>query len=414
MKEASRVQQLLDEGVYLGPLHGVPIAVKDNMDVGGLPTTGASNALAQLFPDEDAPVVSQLRRKGAVIVGKTNMYELAAGGVSPKYGDVHNPWDLDKSAGASSSGSACAVAAGLVSGATGTDAGGSVRVPASVCGVVGLKPTFDLVDARGVIPGSYNIDHVGFLAPDVFGVAAMLDAVTEEFALEEVMGAKWDPRHVSVHVSNLAGLRVGVPESLENEPILPNLHSAIARLLAVLQSSGASVRRIELPDLSLTGTLMIVIHAVEAAEYHRALLASRASDLSSGVRHLLALGETVKATDYVHCQRVREVVISQMKKVHEQIDILVLPTLQMGAWPAGAEEIDVDGKSENVIAAITRYTPLFNLTGQPAVSIPCGLSPEGLPLGVQLAGRPHEDAVVLKAARVYEEAVGPFRLAEVD
>jgi aspartyl-tRNA(Asn)/glutamyl-tRNA(Gln) amidotransferase subunit A len=394
-REARAADDLLASGTHLGPLHGIPIALKDNIALGGERTTAGSPILADWLPGETAPVVERLRAAGAVVIGKCNLYEFAYGAPHPRFGPTRNPWKLEHSCAGSSSGSAAAVAAGLCYSALGTDTGASIRVPAAFCGVVGTKPTYGRCSIRGIVPVSVNLDHVGPLTRSVRDSALMLAAMTDPPTAPDVTADIDD---------GVAGLRVGMPRRQRAERIEPAVADAVRATGATLAREGATVVEVDLPDLRAAQTVMWAISAAEAAEYHRTYLRDHGNLFHPVVRSLLEAGEFIPASEYVHAQRVRASMIDELEAVFEVVDALLLPVVPFPAYEIGAREVAFDGIEEDVLRGFTRYTPLFNVTGHPALSLPCGLSDDGRPLAAQLVGRAYGEATLFRVARAYERA----------
>jgi aspartyl-tRNA(Asn)/glutamyl-tRNA(Gln) amidotransferase subunit A len=394
LARARALTQKLGSGSYLGPLHGIPLSLKDNIATVDLPTTAGSTVLGDWRPKRPAAVTSRLERSGAIVIGKSHMYEFAYGAFHPKYGETRNPWNLSYTSGGSSSGSAAAVAAGLGQASIGTDTGGSIRIPASFCGVVGLKPTFGRVSRSGVIPVSSNLDHVGPMARTVTDVALLLQAIA----------SRPPTTLVQVLESGVQGLRLGVPRYRESDLVDPEISAAVLRAVEVLEGEGAQLREVDLPDLLDARTTMWIISSVEAAEYHRNHLRERGDEYHPLVRLLLEQGERVPGTEYVHAQRVRRVMIRKMRQVWADVDVLALPATAVHAFPIGTTTLRVGEREEHWQPVVNRLTPLFNLTGSPALSLPCGMSREGLPIGLQLAARAFDEATLLRTARTYERA----------
>jgi aspartyl-tRNA(Asn)/glutamyl-tRNA(Gln) amidotransferase subunit A len=403
LRRAQDLTTSLLGGTYLGPLHGIPVSLKDNLETVDLPTTAGSTVLEERRPSRPATVVRLLEQRGAVIVGKCHMFEFAYGAAHDRYGDVRNPWNLEYACGGSSNGSAAAVAAGLCHGSIGTDTGGSIRIPAAFCGIVGFKPTYGLVSRAGVIPVSWNLDHVGPMARTVRDAALLLQAIAGDESCEPSASAS-ETDLMSGIEDGVAGARVGVPAQQGSERIDPEVRAAVERGLATLEREGADLLEVEVPDLQLAESVMWLITSAEASDYHRAVVRDRAGELHPLVLELLTRGGRVRAADYVRAQRVRQTMVQQMRRVFAEVDVLVLPTTAIPAFPLGADTVAIDGHDEHVQPAMNRYTPLFNLTGGPAVSVPCGLTSKGLPIGLQVAGPPHSDTTVLRVARAHERA----------
>jgi aspartyl-tRNA(Asn)/glutamyl-tRNA(Gln) amidotransferase subunit A len=404
LAQARAMDGLLSAGVRLGPLHGVPIAVKDNIATAGVRTTGASPLYADWIPERDATVVARLRQAGAVLLGKLNMYELAFGGVHPDYGESRNPWNTNRACGASSSGPAAAVAAGLAYGSLGTDTGGSIRLPAAACGLVGLKPTYGVVSRAGVIPAGYSLDHVGPLTRTVRDAAVMLEALAGPDNRDRAGSQRPAPDYLVGVEDGIEGLRVGVPRVQETELIDEEMRMACAEAVSVLEKAGARLIEIDLPDHLLSRSLMWAIAAAELAEAHRDRLRERTDAYSGRVRSAILQGAFLPATEYIHAQRVRQKLALDYAAAMERVDLIAMPVVPFAAWPIGADEVEIGAARENLMAGLTRYCPPFNITGQPAIALPAGFNRDGLPLSFQIAGRLHEDKLTLRAARAYERA----------
>ena len=404
MQQAAALDRMLAAGVDLGPLHGVPVAVKDNMATAGLRTTAGSRILADWVPGQDATVVAQLKQAGAVILGKTNLYEFAYGGVHEDYGETRNPWHVDRTCSASSSGPACVVAAGLAYASLGTDTGGSVRLPAAACGLVGHKPTYGLVSRAGVVPGGYSLDHVGPFARTVRDAALVLNAIAGPDPRDPAGTRRPAPDAAADLHRGIAGLTIGVPRVQPSERIEPEMRDAFRAALGVLERAGARLLDLDLPDHLLSRTVMWAISASELAESHRDYLRTRAQDYSPTVRGLIRQGAFLPAVEYVHAHRVRQKIIADYEETMRRVDVIAMPVVPFPAWPVGAEEVTLDGVAENLMGSLTRYCPPFNITGQPAIAVPSGFDRDGLPLGFQIAGRWHEEATVFRVAHAYEQA----------
>jgi aspartyl-tRNA(Asn)/glutamyl-tRNA(Gln) amidotransferase subunit A len=370
------------------PLWGVPISVKDNIAVAGAPTTAGSSVPLEYARDSaDAATTESLLAAGAIIFAKNRLYEFAFGNQHRTHGTTKNPWRLDRTTAGSSSGSVAAVAASLGFGSIGTDTGGSIRVPAAMCGVVGLKPTLGRVPTRGVVPVSWSLDHVGPMARTVADAAAILRAIspgTEPAA---------DPEH--------SPRRVGV--ALDGEtPLDPAVRDAVREACAVL-SQMYDVVEVDLPSSQLARTVLWTIASAEASDFHRHLLARHGDLYDPLVRRRLLRGRLISAADYVRAQRLRAVLTTELDSAAEGVDAVVLPVSPIPAYSLGDRRVQIGSIVEDASDAVTRFTPLFSLTGWPALSVPCGQSRDGLPLGIQIAARPGDDEVALAVAHAYEQ-----------
>jgi aspartyl-tRNA(Asn)/glutamyl-tRNA(Gln) amidotransferase subunit A len=377
---------MLRAGDDRGPLHGIPVALKDNVDTAGIETTCASRILRGNVPSKDADVAARLSAAGAILLGKTNLLEFAYGIVHPDFGQCNNPLDTGRTSGGSSSGSCSAVADGMVPLAVGTDTGGSIRVPAAYCGVAGLKPTYELVSRRGVFPLSWSLDHVGPIARSAADASLLLRAM----AVDRLGGG--DERPVS-----LGGIRVGVVREHLGDDLRPGVRAAFDRALGDLERAGASVSEASVPSLAYADDALFPIFGPEAVAVHEGWMRSRPEDYAPMTGAQLELGLLVPATDYVRAQRYRSLLRTEFDAVFETVDVVVAPTV---AWVAPAEDPAIAG-DEGAIEA--RRTGPYNLTGHPAVSVSCGPAEDGLPAGLQFAGPWMSDLRLLDVAAAYEE-----------
>ncbi len=400
MAEARSAEAEIRSGKWRGPLHGIPIALKDLIDTAGLRTTAATALHEDRVPVEDAEVVRRLREAGAVIIGKNNLHECAYGGSSliSHFGDVHNPWDVERIAGGSSGGSAAAVPAGMACAAIGTDTAGSVREPAALCGCVGLKPTYGRVSIRGIIPLSTSLDHVGPIASTVEDAGIVLQAIAG-YDSAEITSV---PIPVSDYLSTLKdpanSLRVGVPREYFFDDLDAEVASAIEHALAGIGTLVAEVREIQL-DVPADRTLQ----AAEAFAYHAENVAKHAEMYRAETLKRIRNGENVSATEYIQRRRELEESRRQIHKVFADVDVLITPTTPI-AEPAISE---LKANPEDLRPAelkLLRNTRPFNVWGLPAISVPCGFTQNGLPVGLQIAGSHWREDLVLRLAYAYEQA----------
>ena len=384
MSDAAReTAQLADAeiaaGRYRGPLHGVPISIKDLIDVRGIPTTAASRVRAGSAARTDAPVVARLRQAGAILIGKCNLHEFAFGttGEESAFGPTRNPHDTGRSPGGSSSGSAAAVAAGFSFASVGTDTGGSIRIPSAACGLVGLKPAFGELPCDGVVPLSQSLDHVGPLAR----------SVSDAGVLHRVMAGEERPATLMpADASGPHGLRLGLPRTYFLDHLDPGVRNSFDQAIERLRFAGCVVNDVEIKHAADIVPIYLHIVLTEAAAYHARTLESCPEDYTPAVRLRLEIGRYVLAEDYVRAQRGRELLRQEVEAALARHDALVLPTLPIPAPPLGASTVVVGGTEDSVRNVTLRLTQLFSLTGHPAISIPCGTTPEGLPCGLQLVG----------------------------
>jgi aspartyl-tRNA(Asn)/glutamyl-tRNA(Gln) amidotransferase subunit A len=409
-EEAEKAENEQRTGLFRGPLHGIPIGVKDLIAVKNVRLTAGSKVLADHVSQEDATVVEQLRRAGAVIIGKTNTHEFAYGTYTPP---TRNPWDLTHIPGGSSGGSAAAVAAGMCLGAIGSDTGGSIRIPSACCGVTGLKPTYGRVSTFGVIPLSWSLDHVGPMGRSAEDCAILFDAI-----------AKYDPRDPN-SVSrppdkssatllsgpegrgplSLQGIKLGVLSESFVAPLDPEVRAAWHATLLVLQEEGAEVSDIELRRSAMEVYRTIQMPEASLAHMEKDWLTNRLEAYGERTRSRLLQGQTITAVDYLRAQQQRRTFSSNLRSAMQGVNALVLPTIPIPAIPVeqADQDIQIDGITENATTALLRLTMPFNLAGLPAVSLPCGFTTGGLPIGLQLVGKPFEESMILRIAHAYQQ-----------
>jgi aspartyl-tRNA(Asn)/glutamyl-tRNA(Gln) amidotransferase subunit A len=387
-----------------GPLWGIPYAAKDLFETRGIRTTAGSRVLADWIPTRDAVVIRRLAAAGALLLGKANMHEFAHGatGVNPHYGTPPNPWNPDCLAGGSSSGSAVAVALGLASFSLGSDTGGSIRVPAALSGIVGLKPTAGRVSTEGMVPYCWSLDHVGILARSVADVGLVLRAIAEA-----------DPSLPALPDSDApapspAALRIGVPRDALLDGVAPEIVVAFEAATGFFRAGGARIHPVDLPDLDEARTVSLLVQMPEALSYHRRYLSTMADRYGEDVRSGLAFGQFLLAEQYVGAKRMIERYRRQLDVAFEGIDALITPTCAIAAPRIGATTVSIECREYAVGNALTRFTGIFNMTGNPAVSIPAGQDRSGMPIGLQLVGRVYDDAGLLAVAALLERHFGPL------
>jgi aspartyl-tRNA(Asn)/glutamyl-tRNA(Gln) amidotransferase subunit A len=395
-------------GQWRGPLHGIPIALKDNIDTAGVLTTAASGVFKDRVPDEDADVVVRLKKAGAVLVGKLNLHEFALGGTSAVtyYGPVRNPWDLDRVAGGSSGGSAAAIAADLCFGTLGTDTGGSIRIPASLCGIVGFKPTYGRVSNRGVIPMAWTLDHVGPMCKTVEDAALMLAAIAGYDPL--------DPTSVDVPVADysraigmpVSTLRVGVARTPFFENLDPEVAKAVEAAIGVVRTLTAGVRDVNVPP---PGNVADVWNP-EIHAYHQEWITQTPELYQTATRNLIQASGRANATTYAQARRHVDVVRREIRNVFTTVDVLITPTQRGVAQPIAAPQPPPAGGRGGRGGAPPPggggivNTAAFDIYGLPTISVPCGFSVSGLPIGLQISGDHFAESTVLALAHAYEQA----------
>ena len=403
---ARNVEQEIVHGQYRGPLHGIPIALKDLFAVKGVRMTCGSKIMAAHIADSDATVVTRLRQAGTILLGKLNMHEFAWGGTSlnPHYGTPRNPWDRTRLPGGSSGGSAVAIAAGLALGTLGTDTGGSVRIPASLSGIVGLKPTYGRVSRFGVYPLSHSCDHVGPMVSTVADAAALLHAIAGPDPNDPTASAAAVPDYTATLKEDIRGLRLGVPQAYFFEDIESAVREGVQAAIQHLSGLGATVEAVLIPSIQHVVASSTAIIAAEAYEIHARTMQTRSQDYGADVRTRLLLGACVQAAQYLKAQRFRSLLRQEMLDLLDRVDALVTPTTVLAASRIDQPTVTIGDKEFPVAAHIARATRPFNMTGLPAISVPCGFTSDGLPIGLQLVGRPFEEATVLRLAYAYEQS----------
>ena len=403
--QARQADAELAQGIDRGPLHGIPIAIKDVYETQGIRTTCGSKLFENYVPERDAAVVEKLRDAGAVSVGKTHMHELAYGVTSnnPHFGPVHNPWDLDRIPGGSSGGSGAAVGAGTVFMATGSDTGGSIRMPAAYCGTVGLKPTFGRVSRYGVLPLDFSLDHMGPLTRTVRDAAIVLNALAGHDPRDDSSSREPVRDYLPKERVEIGDVRVGIPENFYLERADAEVIAAVRAAAQTAAYLGARLVPVKVPDIAALNTVGRVILLVEASACMERYL-DRRSDFGADVLALLDQGRLVAATDYVNAQRMRRVLRDEFQALFQTIDCMFTPTLPIAAPKIGQATIEICGQEEDVRLASTKFVRGINVLGWPALSLPCGFTTSGLPIGLQIIGKPFEEDLILRVGAAIEDA----------
>lgn len=396
LAQARQAETEVQRGHWRGPLHGIPIALKDLFDTAGVQTTAASELFKDRIPTEDGEIVRRLKDAGSVMLGKLNMHEFAYGGSSviSYYGPVHNPWSFDHEAGGSSSGSAVAMAAGLCYGSVGSDTGGSIRQPSAYCGTVGLKPTYGRVSTRGVVPLSWLYDHVGPMTRTVEDAAAMLQ-VLAGYDPADANSADTPVPDYTAALSQKGALRVGVPRAYFYEGLHPDIESAMKDALAVISKLAASVRDIEMPASNDTTIL-------RAEAYHAENVKKNPELYQPETLKRIRAGEDVTTATYIQARRQVDQYRHNIRKVFETVDLLVTPTTPVPPFTISELLADMDNLRTKEILTLRNTRP-FNILGLPSISVPCGFTKSGLPIGLQISGAPWAEGNVLRLAHAYEQ-----------
>ncbi len=406
LSAARKAEEEIMSGGYRGPLHGVPVGLKDIIFTAGVRTTMGSALFEDFVPGYDATVVEKLERAGAVFTGKLNTHEFAYGPTGDRsfFGAIRNPCDRSKISGGSSGGSAAAVAASLCYAALGTDTGGSIRIPASCCGVVGMKPTFGRVSKQGIFPLAWTLDHVGPITRTVEDNAIVINALSGY--------DPGDPHSVQSETEDFArrlsesveGSVVGVPSNFYFENVDAEVGDKVRHALDAFRDAGAELRPVEIPHLEEVLLAQQTTIKVEAYAAHKERVEKHGELIDEEVRERLLDGEATRAYEYARAQEVKRAGIRAFEKVFEEVDVLAAPTLPILPTGIGQREVSIHGKKEHARSALTRLTGPTNLTGLPSLSIPCGLSSSGLPIGLQIIGKPFDEANVYRFGQIIEKA----------
>ena len=403
---AREAEAALMAGRPLGPLHGVPYALKDLYDTAGIKTTGGSKILADRVPNADATAGRRLAEAGAILLGKLNMVEFAYGpeGFNPHYGDARNPWDraTHRLTGGSSSGSGAAVAAGLAPGALGSDTGGSIRIPASLCGITGLKPTYGRVSRSGVLPLAWSMDHVGPMTRTAADAALMLTAMAGYDPADASTSVLPVPDYRAALTGDVKGLRVGLLRGFFLDGATPEVRSAVEAAGRTLAAAGAVVDEVSLTQMMNTAPAAFAIVGSEALAYHADTLRARAGDYDREVARRLKMAAFITGRHYVRAQQVRGLIRADVDAALARRDVLLAPSTPMPAPAVAERQVTLGDGPSLVRPALIRFTQPFNLSGHPACSVPCGFSGGGLPIGMQIVGRPFDEATVLRVADAFQ------------
>jgi aspartyl-tRNA(Asn)/glutamyl-tRNA(Gln) amidotransferase subunit A len=403
LAQAREAEREIRAGNHRGPLHGVPISLKDNIATAGIRTSCASAMAPALVPDTDATVYARLREAGAVLAGKANLFEYAFS-MTPAFPQPPNPWRYDRTSSGSSSGSAVGVAAGLAHGSIGSDTGGSGRAPAHVNGVVGFKATYGRVSRAGVYPLSYSLDHVTPMTRGVVDSAIMLQAIAGHDARDAYTAREPVPDFRAAIGRDIAGLRIGLARGYTYQDIDPDVVAVVGAAIEVLQRLGADIEDVQLPYVGQCVALQQATMLPEAATIHYRHLREAPEKLGETALMRLDLGTVVPATRYIHAQQVRKLMRDAFERLFQRFDIVAGPASPMRAGEAGTWTTRLDGDEIDLRTTGPEYTGIYNLVGIPALVLPAGFSSEGTPIGLQLAGRWFDEATVLQVAYAYEQA----------
>ncbi len=405
-EQARQAERELADGEIRGPLHGIPYAAKDLCFTAGILTTAGSKVHAGFKPEFDATVVAKLREAGAVLIGKAGLHENAYGitSTNPHFGPVRNPWDVERIPGGSSGGSGAALAAGLCSFSLGSDTGGSIRIPASFCSVTGLKATFGRVSRHGVFPLGHTLDHVGPFTLTAEDAWAVLEAMTGRDPQDESTVERPLPPPVFAAQPDLTGRRVGVPASFYFDSLDPEVEAAVRKALADLESLGAELVEVAVPDIEEMNTIGRLVLLAEASSIHARNVDARPKDFGPDQLALIDQGRFVTAVDYLNAQRRRRQLNDEFYRAMEPIDALAAPAVAVLPAKIGQTTLQVGGVDQDVRLMSTRNARALNLTGLPILTMPCGFSESGLPMGIQLVGKLFDEKTLLEVGHAYQQA----------
>lgn len=421
LEDAAAAEKEIRQGRYRGPLHGIPFSLKDNLATRGVRTTAGSKILADWLPDHDATVVQRLKDAGAIILGKTNMHEWALGGttINPFFGTTRNPWDSERIAGGSSGGSAAAVAANLCCASLGTDSAQSVRNPASMCGIVGLKPTYGRVSQYGTVggTGAFSTNHTGILAKSVEDCALVLQAIAGYDPKDPLSADEAVPKYSTSIGKDVKGLKVGILRGYFDEVIASEVKDNFALAVDAFKSLGMELEEVTTPHMDLIPAIKVCTSRVENAAAHEPYLRSRSKDYSRQTLFSYVSALLTPATTYVQAQRARRIVCDEFDELLKRVQLLILPTIPFTV-PTIEEcrqgHVEIDGKEvkrQDERGGLESLCCIpFNVTGLPAISVCCGFTKSGMPMGLQIAAGAFEEELLFQVAYAYEKLTEWFKI----
>lgn len=404
LRAARTMEEEILRGNYRGPLHGIPMALKDNLYFKGQRVSVGSKIHENFVPNYDATVVEKLKDAGVIFTGTLNLHEYAGGNttVNPHYGTCRNPWDIERIPSGSSGGSGAAVAADMTIASLGTDTGGSIRGPASVCGIVGLKPTYGRVSKHGCFPLAWSLDHIGPMTKTVYDSTLLL-SVLAGYDPKDPSSVNMSPMdYTSYLTSDVNGLVIGINEEYFFHDIDDEVGKLVMEGVQRLEDLGAKVEIVKIPSLEHAIWAQMITITSEASTIHHQNLLERPDDFGADIRMFLEVGQISSAVDYLQAQQVRHQLREEFKQTFEKVDVLISPTHPFTAALIGQDKLMLNGREVNLFDSVSRFTRPANLTGIPALSIPCGLS-NGLPVGMQIMGAPFQEGTVLKVAKAIEQ-----------
>ena len=403
LEAAREAERSIGQGNYLGPMHGIPVTVKDQLWTKGIRTTGGSRLRADFIPDEDATAITNLKKAGAILLGKANLTEFAISGFTQRFSTPRNPWDLNTFTGGSSSGSGAATAAYLCATSLGEDTGGSIRFPAAWCGLVGHRPTWGRVSRYGVMRGVWSCDTVGPMSRTVEDAAITLGAIAGHDPKDPYSAEDPVPDYLEALDGDISGMRIGlISEQIDSPLVEPEIRDGVIKATTVLGELGATVEEVSIPMSKYAGLILGVSLAVEPASTYAEEVREHLYELGHDPRILLLTGSVLPAQAYYKAQKLRALLRDEVEQALEKYNVLVLPTSGKVAQKI-EEDPTVTSKATSARLPYL-LTRIFPNTGGPSASVPCGFSSDGLPIGLQIGARPGADATVLKVAHAYEQA----------
>jgi aspartyl-tRNA(Asn)/glutamyl-tRNA(Gln) amidotransferase subunit A len=407
MADAAEAEKEIGRGEWRGSLHGVPVGLKDLIETSGIRTTMGSQIFRDYIPAKNATVVDHLKRNGAIIMGKLNTHEFAYGptGDISYFGPVHNPYDTSRMTGGSSSGSGAAVASGLCFGALGSDTGGSIRIPSSSCGIVGMKPTFGRVSKQGVFPLGYTLDHVGPMTRTIRDNAMMLESLAGYDSSDPYSVNRPTEDFARLLENGVKGSVIGIPTSFYYENVESEVLEALERAKQVYRDLGVIVREINLDLHDIPWAQLMTIRS-ESYAVHQEWMESKPELYHPEVRERLEASAETRGYEYVKAQQIRREVVSRFNRVFEDVEALLVPTLAITPKPIGQREVEINGQKEHLYSALLRLNGPTNSTGLPSLNVPCGFSSTGLPIGMQLIGKHFDEANLYRIGYAFEQELG--------
>jgi len=403
---AREAEKEILKGKYRGPLHGIPFGLKDLYYVKGIRNTSGSKLYDHFIPQYDSTVAFKLKEAGAILLGKLNLHPFAYGttGENEEYGHMHNPWNLHLIAGGSSGGNGSSVASGECPFAMGSDTGGSIRIPASLCGIVGLKPTYGRVSRYGIVPLAWSQDHAGPMARTVEDCALIMNIISGHDSQDPTSAHLPVPDYTQALKKEIKGIRLGVIKEALELPIESYVKESFWKAVDQLTDLEAIISEVSLPTYHYGSSIASIIQMAEATAYHSELIRKHGAQIFPPVRLRLESGIFISATDYIQAERARTLFYRQSLELFKTVDLLLTPTLPTTAFPIGTTSLKIGEQKVNVVSLLTQYTRPFNLNGFPAITIPCGFSENQLPIGLQIIGRPFDEETVLRTAYAYQQS----------